>query len=123
LKWEDIDLASGRLAVCRALQRQQGVGYVLVEPKTERSRRTVHVPEITISALREQRRRQLEERLLAGSLWQDMGLIFCTETARPLEAGRINEALKRALARADLPRIRVHDLRHAAASILLSKRC
>src|SRR5712692_8758940 len=40
LLWTDIDVASGRLVVNRALQRQPGVGYVFVEPKTARSRRT-----------------------------------------------------------------------------------
>jgi len=54
LRWTDIDVASGRLVVNRALQRQPGVGYALVEPKTARSRRTVYLAPGTLGALAEQ---------------------------------------------------------------------
>ncbi|MDP2954130.1 MAG: tyrosine-type recombinase/integrase [Chloroflexota bacterium] len=118
LKWEDIDFNTGRLTIQRALQRQHGVGFVLVEPKTERSRRTVHLAGGTVIALRGHRKRQLEERLVAGPLWEDMALAFTTPTGGPIEAWRVNELFHKALERAGLPRIRVHDLRHTAATLL-----
>lgn len=121
LKWEDIDFNTGRLTIQRALQRQHGVGFVLVEPKTERSRRTVHLAGGTVIALRGRRKRQLEERLVAGPLWEDMALAFTTPTGGPIEAWRVNELFHKALERAGLPRIRVHDLRHTAATLLLAQ--
>jgi integrase len=119
LKWEDINPAAGTLTVRRALQRQRGKGLVLVEPKTPRSRRTIHLPDCAVEALRRHRARQAEARLAAGPAWQDQGLVFSTLTGGPLDPARVNEAFHRALDRAELPRRRVHDLRHSAASILL----
>jgi integrase len=55
LKWQDVDLATGRLQVKRALQRQKGNGLVFVAPKTPRSRRLIHLSGVAIQALREQR--------------------------------------------------------------------
>lgn len=121
LKWEDIDFNAGRIAIRRALQRQHGAGLVLVEPKTERSRRTVHLADGTVVSLREQRRQQLEERLAAGPVWQGMGLVFATVSGKPIDAWRVNESFRKALERANLPKIRVHDLRHTAATLLLAQ--
>jgi integrase len=120
LKWDDIDLGKGQLTVRRALQRQRGNGLALVEPKTARSRRTIPlVPEV-VDALKHHRARQAEARLAAGPAWQDEGLIFCTLTGSRLDPARMNEAFHRALDRAELTRVRVHDLRHSTATALLA---
>lgn len=121
LRWEDIDFASSRLFVRRAMQRQPGVGMAIVEPKTERSRRTVHLPVGGVTALKEHRRRQVSERLAAGSLWRDQGLVFCNVAGGPLDPSRVNKAFLKTLQRAGLPSIRVNDLRHTAATLLLSQ--
>jgi integrase len=57
LKWSDVDLASGRLQVRRALQRQRGRGLVFVEPKSVTSRRCIYVSNLALTALRLQRQR------------------------------------------------------------------
>ncbi len=121
LCWNDIDLDSGRIVIQRALQRQNGVGLVFVEPKTERSRRTVHLSAGAVSALREHRKRQAVERLQAGPLWDGQGLVFCTLTGKPIGPSDVDKAFHRALDQAGLPKIRVHDLRHTAATLLLSQ--
>ena len=121
LKWEDVDFGNGRLFVRRALQRQRGQGLVLVEPKTARSRRTVYFPPGTADALRAQRRLQAEERLRAGRAWQDHGLVFCRSDGRPVEPTNLTPLLKRALEKAELPQIRIHDLRHTAATLHLAR--
>src|SRR5579884_3830581 len=77
LRWPDVDLAAGTLTVRHALQRINGKP-TLVAPKTDKSRRTVTLPASAVAALREQRKRQLQERLLAGSRWQDWGLVFAS---------------------------------------------
>jgi hypothetical protein len=71
-----------RHAVRAALQRV-GKRWELVEPKSERSRRTLVMPEVVSSALRAHRVRQLEERLLAGSRWSEAGFVFTTRTGTP----------------------------------------
>ena len=121
LKWEDIDFENERLFVRRALQRQRGRGLVFVEPKTARSRRTVYFPPGTSDALRSHRRLQAEERLQQGTYWQDNDLVFCRVDGRPLEATNLIPVLHRALKAAGLPQIRIHDLRHTAATLHLAR--
>jgi integrase len=118
LRWEDVDLRAGTLRVRRALQRQAGA-LVFVEPKTQRSRRTVYLVDGAVAALQAHRDQQQFERQQAGAAWEDHGLVFCTLAGRPLPPDAITYALRTQLARLGLPRVRVHDLRHTAASLLL----
>jgi integrase len=117
LRWQDVDLDAGTLMVRHALQRVSGE-LRFVEPKTALSRRTITLPESAITALRDQRIRQLEERLLAGAAWQDWGLVFTSSIGTPREPSNVTKRLHKLLEAADLPRQRFHDLRHCAASLL-----
>jgi integrase len=122
LTWEDVDFKQGKLAVRRALQRQRGIGLVLVEPKTAHSRRTVYLAPGSLEVLTDHRRVQAQERLMAGSSWNSThNLVFSTTDGRPIEGGRVSWAFHRALRVAGLPRIRIHDLRHTAATQLLER--
>jgi integrase len=121
LKWEDVDFENGRLMVRRSLQRQKQGGLVLVEPKTSKSRRTVYFPSGTGEALRAHRRDLNARRLSLGAAWQDKGLVFCREDGTMMEPGAISYRLHRILKKVGLPQIRVHDLRHTAATLLLGK--
>jgi integrase len=121
LTWDDLDLDQGRAVVQRALQRQRGAGLVLVEPKTRLSRRTVHLSGVAGAALREHRVRQVEQRLAAGPAWRDTGLVFTTITGDPVDPSRVNEFWHRALGKAGLRQVRVHDLRHSAATMMLER--
>lgn len=107
LKWEDVDLVAGRLQIRRALQRQRGRGLVFVEPKSVTSRRCICLSNLTLSALRQQRQQTSSE------------LVFPNCLDEPQESSSVTSALKVALDRAGLPQIRVHDLRHTCATILL----
>jgi len=121
LKWGDIDLARGRLEVKRALQQQQGKGLVFVEPKSKSSRRAVTLGEVAVSALGKHEQQQRLQREMLGPEWQDSDLVFTTETGRPYSPEAVNWQFTNAFRRAGLPRIRVHDLRHTAASLLLAQ--
>ena len=123
LKWSDIDPEKARLVVRRALQRHASVGFVMVDPKTARSRRTIHLSRIAIQALADHRARQREMRLLAGASWRaDFGdLVFCSRTGLPMGSSWPNVVFRRELAKAGLPRVRIHDLRHTAATLLLTR--
>ena len=118
LRWDDLNLDTGTLRVKASLQRVGGK-LQLLEPKTVRSRRTIALPESATVALRTHRAGQLRERLVAGSRWQETGLVFTTTIGTPMDPRNVTRHFKRVLVRAGLPQKRFHDLRHTCASLLL----
>jgi len=117
LKWEDIDLRAGTLRIQRQLQRFGG-HLNLVEPKTDRARRVLDLPESVIRTLTEHQKRQSEERSTADR-WEDRSLVFPTAIGTPLEARSLLRDFRDVKRRGDLPPIRFHDLRHSCATMLL----
>ncbi len=132
LKWDDVDLSTGVVSVRQQLQRV-GKRLVLQPLKTERSRRTLALPAVCIDALKVHRTKQLEERLKAGARWVDSGLVFTTfrtykvgkgeqfQVGAPLQPRNVLRTLYDILAAAKLPRVRFHDLRRSAASLLIAE--
>jgi integrase len=124
LRWTDIDLEGGTLSIQRTLQRidgENGREWRFLEPKTKRSRRTIPLPAPVAQALREHRERQTAERLLMGPVWEGERwghLVFTNEVGGPLEASTVIHSFHRLLARAGLPKIGIHSLRHGAASLM-----
>jgi integrase len=121
LKWTDIDMIEGNATIRRALQRQRGVGMVFVEPKSSRGRRTVPFPPETLATLAAQRLDLNRERSRAGRLWHENDLVFPSPEGRPRDPAYLSYTFHRGLERAGLPRLRIHDLRHTAATHLLTK--
>jgi len=120
LMWSDVDLDRGRLTVRRSLQRVDGT-LTLHDTKTSTSERTIPLPRPLVRALREHRRRQLEERVSAGGDWQDLDLVFATPRGGPMEPRNVNRAFTALLRRAGLRPIRLHDLRHSCATLLFAQ--
>lgn len=121
LRWSDVDLDAGTLRVSRTLSRVAGGGLVFTEPKTERSRRTVPLPAALVAELRAHRVRQAAERLAAGSLWRDHVLVFPSLFGTPLEPRNALRSLQTVAGRAGLGHVKLHTLRHTAASLLLAQ--
>ena len=121
LRWQDVDLDGGTLQVKATLQLTHE-GFDLAEPKTVRSRRQVALTTGAVEALHQHRARQLEERLRLGAVWEDNDLVFANEVGRPIAAPNLrNRSFYHLLQRAGVPRIRFHDLRHTAATLMLGK--
>jgi integrase len=121
LKWDDVDLERSLVRVRRTLTRSDK-GFVLGEPKTKKSRRTIRLTPGAVQALRAHLFRQLEEMERAGSLYEPGGLIFATEMGTIINPSNLrNRSLKPLLRRAELRPIRFHDLRHTCATLLLGK--
>lgn len=91
-------------------------------PKTTTSKRTVALPALVVTALRKHRVAQLQEKLKAGPLYQDHGLVFCSKVGTPLNPkSLVKRHFHPLLEKAGLPRIRFHDLRHTHATLLLAE--
>ncbi len=120
LKWCDIDVGAGTATIQRALQRQRGVGLVFVEPKSARGRRTVTLPPETLDVLATHRQELDREREQAEHKWQDHDLVFPSPLGRPRDMSYLSFTFHRGLKRAGLPRLRIHDLRHTAATHLMT---
>lgn len=119
LRWSDVDLDRGTLTVRHT---RVAVDYQVQdsEPKTPKGRRLLALDDPTVAALRRHRKTQLEERLAAGSLWQDNGLVFVKEDGAPYHPGSVAYYFEKAVRKAGLPMIRLHDLRHTSATLALA---
>ncbi len=118
LRWADLDFETGRAAV-RQTVVMVGKEVVFGTPKTAKGRRVVALDTATLAGLRAHRARQLEERLLIGAGWRDLGLAFAKVTGEPLHPDRFSREFDRRVERSGLPRIRLHDLRHTWATLAL----
>jgi integrase len=120
-RWVDLDLdaAPPVVRVRQSLKKGPGGRLVFGEPKTSRSRRTIPLPKVCVAALREHRRRQLEERLRSGPRWQEFGLVFTTHIGTPLDETNAAKHFGRLQEAAGVPRHRLYDTRHTAATLLL----
>ena len=120
LKWEYVDLDSGKLSVVVTLQRITGKGLVEGQPKTGRSRRVIALSPITVTLLHEIRRQQIENQLKAGPAWRNTGYVFTQVDGSAIDPDRISRNFARAVRDSGLPHITLHGLRHAHATLLLS---
>lgn len=120
LRWQDIDLDNGELTVRYQLQRVGGKKQ-LVEPKIDRSRRTIALPPFVVTALRAHEVLQRADRKWAASKWQEHGLVFTTSIGTPLEQSNLSRAFHALLDTAGIPRQRFHNLRHSAATLMLAQ--
>lgn len=119
LRWADCDLGRRALRITHSLHRVDGQ-LALAETKTPRSRRTVGLPVIALEALGRQRSTQAEEQLRAGQRWaNELGLVFTTPTGQPRDGTQVTYQFRARCAKVlGLPKLRFHDLRHSAASLL-----
>jgi integrase len=118
LRWEDVDLERGHLQVRATLQRVGGRLVRDAMPKTKASRRSLPLPALAVEALAAHRARQVLEREAAPA-WADEALVFTTRIGTPIEPRNCLRDFHGLCDRAGVRRVRIHDLRHAAASFML----
>lgn len=121
LTWRDLDAETGRLIIARAWVTTVGGEASLQAPKIARGRRQLALDRTTVTALSGWRRAQLEERLAMGAAYADNDLIFCRADGLPYSPGYISAEFKAQVKSAGLPAIRLHDLRHTHASLMLQQ--
>lgn len=118
LRWRDLDLGAGRLAITQTLIAPD---YKLQfsEPKTDKGRRAVDLDPATVEVLRTHKKRQLEERLAFGPGYAENDLVFRRADGSPVHPYQFSQAFGRRTKDAGLPKIRLHDLRHTYATLAL----
>lgn len=119
LAWSDVNLDEGRLTVRQALHRVDG--QLRLDPvKTDASVAVLPIPAPLVTILTAHRRRQREERIAAGHDWRDNGLVFTTAHGGFIEPRNANRMFHNVCAKANVPQLRVHDLRHSCATLLFT---
>ncbi|KRE31571.1 integrase [Mycobacterium sp. Soil538] len=115
LSWSNVNLDSRNLRVEGTLSRV-GKELLITEPKTQRSRRTVPLSPPMVALLKTQKARQAADRLRAGNVWTDTGLVFTTEFGTAVDPRNILRTVELAAKKAGLDKTGVHTLRHSAAT-------
>ena len=118
LEWSDIDLRNGLVGIKHTLDRNT---LDLAPVKSKASKRTIQLSQVALDALTEHRKQQRTEKNGCEN-WSDSNLVFTSQTGSPVRRENlVRRHFEPLLAKAGLPRIRFHDLRHTAASILLAE--
>jgi integrase len=119
LHWDDVDLDAKSINV-RWQIAQYGWETALDTPKTQDSEGQVAIDAETVGVLRAHPTRQHRERLAVGAAWAKTGLVFTTLVGEPLHPADVTGYFRRLNDEAGLPPIRLHDLRHGAATMALA---
>jgi integrase len=120
VRWQDVDLDSGRLRVVQTVLSINGKISVS-EPKTARGRRPISLDPSTVAALREHRRRMLEERMVVAADHADEGLVFHRPDGSALRPETVSTTFLRRQRTLDLPRLTLKGLRHTWATLALEQ--
>ena len=119
LKWADVDFAGARVSIQRS-RVIAGAQVLEHPPKTRTGRRAVPLDAVTLATLRTWKARQAAERLAWGPAWVNSDYVFTREDGEPLHPGFVTKRFREAMATTTLPHIRLHDLRHTCATLLLA---
>lgn len=119
LRWRDLDLPRSRLEIRQTIV---SVGYKieLSTPKTFKGRRAIALDRGSVESLDRHRVAQQAERVNAQGLYVDNDLVFAHEDGRPIHPDSLSQTFERRSRHAQVPRIRLHDLRHTYATLALA---
>ena len=119
LKWEDIDWKLSTIQVKRQVRHFKGGSYSFMEPKSKSGVRTIMLGKQALELLKNHKR---EQQIMINSSkdWIALDLVFPSNAGTPITASNIRRAFRRLLKASGLPKIRFHDLRHTAASLMLN---
>ncbi|WP_258111605.1 site-specific integrase [Alicyclobacillus sp. SP_1] len=121
LRWSDVDLVNCKVTVQQQLSFVKG-GYVVQPPKTRSGNRTIPVPNQVIDVLKDVKKQQDFKREFFGEDYQTgLDFVCCTDKGTPLYHGNFTARWNSLIQKAGIPRIRIHDIRHTHASLLLQQ--
>lgn len=118
LRWQDVNLDTGMLSVRRTISRGK-TGIIFGEPKTARGKRRIELDAGCVEALKLHRKQQVQTRLAIGPAWEETDLVFERGNGEVLHPNVLLKRFEALRIDAGVPRIRFHDLRHTAATLML----
>lgn len=120
LRWSNVDLEHQTLLVLHTVDYIPPYGYVETEPKTKAGKRLVSLPSSLVDVLKQHYTQQLEQRLKVGDTWENRDLVFPDLHGGYFNPVHLSRLFWQLLQKAGIPHMHFHDLRHSAATILLS---
>lgn len=120
LRWQDIDFQSKVASIRRSLVLVDNK-TVFQDPKTYGSQRSISLPNLVMIELERHQRIQRQERISKGNTYQNNDLIITTSLGTPVSPRNLLRSFKKILKKASLPDIRLHDIRHTHATLMLQQ--
>ena len=122
LKWSAIDFGSNIISI-NHVRTRYSTEIAKDETKNKTSNRILPLNNTVKNYLRQLQKRQIEEKLLLGSVYENTEYVCRWANGRAMKCEYFSKAFKRLLTESGLPDIRLHDLRHTCASYMLKKGC
>lgn len=119
LRWRDVNLEQRYLDITCTLQMEKGKGFIFDTPKTRSRQRRLYFPADAVAELRRHKEAQERARESAAEAWNSLDTVITTEVGTPVNPDNLKPFLHRICDRAGVPRVRIHDLRHTHASLVL----
>jgi integrase len=119
LKWRHVDLLGMEVQVVETAFKLNDGTYVFKEPKTAHSRRSVAIPPSLAVLLRQHKEDQREQRSQLGRPLSENDLVFSRPDGSPLDPNHVTRTFPKIAKKLGLPHIRLHDLRHTHATLML----
>ena len=120
IPWSAVDLDATEITIEQTLIRDGDNGVAISPtPKSEESRRVVELDAGLVALIRAQRKDQLERRMTLGDGWTDTGLVFDRGDGRHIDPDVASQDFAKIVARAELPPLTIHQLRHTLATLMI----
>ncbi len=121
LAWEDVSLDLGTLRIGRQTVRLlKGTPVIKDSGKSKAASRTIRLTTGTIGELRTYRKAWLERKLESGPDWNETGLLFTTQSGKPLSSNNLRRTFDRIVEAAGVPAISPHSVRKTAITLALA---
>jgi integrase len=122
LRWKDLNFERGSAHIVQTVvadKANKGTAAIQARTKTGSGARSVRLSRETLAALQSHRQRWLYRRSDSSTTWQETDLILCTSRGGPINPDNVDRSFSAIVRAAGLRRIKVHELRHTSATLLL----
>ncbi|MEK4236437.1 site-specific integrase [Paenibacillus sp. FSL H7-0714] len=120
LRWKDVDLDKRTISVVQILSHDGKTFQT--GAKTDAGTRSIGIDITTVTALRTLKHRCNEEKIGEKHIYQDNDLVICTALGTPVSPRNLNRSFTKLVEKAEVKKIRFHDLRHTHVVMLLKAR-